>query len=516
VIPSSSLQPPPAASPSRYEGGRGDERDDVEPAQYVPSSEAPPSRDPPPEAQPVESEAPFSLAEAIVYGLRHNPRLQQASAQVAAAREGAEIAFAPFLPEMGYHYIFSGFNEPVIPGGAFVPASLQRGVFSYSLNEFGIQWTILDFGRRAGRYGQALSRARAESLVLERARQTIAFDVASAYFQLLAARAEVRVRAEAMRTAEAIRRDVGTRRLGGTAEREDVLRAAVEVSRTAEELVAARQATLDAEALLNQALGRPGGGPLIVADVARRPPFAESLEDCLQRAAAIRPEIGAARQEIAGAAEGERSARGEMLPRIYTRGTVIQAELPRVFHGWIDGAGIHADQTLYAGGSKRAALRQAHAERDAAVAGLKVILNNVSAQVNLAYNSIATDRERTRLSSVAAGQARENLRVVVVRYNNGDAIPTEVVDAQTALTAAEVRYYTSVYSYLAGLARLDYAQGGDLSELLAQVSQPPEADDQRVDLPRDPDKPPAAAPLTPPTRTPAAEGDLPPALPDRP
>ena len=40
------------------------------------------------------------------------------------------------------------------------------------------------------------------------------------------------------------------------------------------------------------------------------------------------------------------------------------------------------------------ALRQAHAERDAAAAGLKVILNNVSAQVNLAYNAIATDRER--------------------------------------------------------------------------------------------------------------------------
>jgi outer membrane protein TolC len=417
---------------------------------------------------------------------------------------------------LNYHYIFAGFNEPVIPGGAFVPASLERGVFSYSLNEFGIQWTILDFGRRAGRYGQAMSKARAESLVLERARQTVAFDVASAYFQLLAARAEVRVRVEALRTAEAIRGDVGTRRLGGTAEQEDVLRADVEVSRTAEELVAARQATLDAEALLNQALGRPCGGRLNVVDVARRPPLAEPLEQCLQRAAELRPEIGAARQVIAGAAEGERSARGELLPRIYTRGTVIQAELPRVFHGWIDGAGIHADQVLYAGGAKQAAVRQAHAERAAAAAGLMVIVNNVSAQVNLTYNAIATDRERTRLNSVAVGQARENLRVVVVRYNNGDAIPSEVVDAQTALTSAEVRYYASVYSYLAGLARVEYAQGGDLSELLAQVSRPPEADDQRVELPRGPQKPPLAGPGRTPNPAPPAGGELPPALPERP
>jgi hypothetical protein len=136
--------------------------------------------------------------------------------------------------------------------------------------------------------------------------------------------------------------------------------------------------------------------------------------------------------------------------------------------------------------------------------------------VNLAYNAIATDRERIRLNSVAAGQARENLRVIVVRYKNGDAIPTEVADAQTALTSAEVRYYTSVYSYLAGLARLEYAQGDDLGELLAEVSRPPAADDQRIDLPRAPVAPRAEAEDAPAARTPTTADDLPPALPSRP
>jgi outer membrane protein TolC len=150
------------------------------------------------------------------------------------------------------------------------------------------------------------------------------------------------------------------------------------------------------------------------------------------------------------------------------------------------------------------------------VAGLNVILNNVSAQVNLAYNAIATDRQRIRLNAVGAGQARENLRVVVVRYTNGDAIPTEVVDAQTALTAAEVRYYAAVYGYLADLARLEYAQGGAQGHLLAAVSRPPEDDDQRIDLPCDSDHPPAASTLAPPTPTTAPEDELPPALPDGP
>ncbi len=202
-----------------------------------------------------------------------------------------------------------------------------------------------------------------------------------------------------------------------------------------------------------------------------------------------------------------------MLPKVYVRGTVIRADLFGVFDGWIDGAGLHVDQPLYHGGAYKAGLRQARAERQAAAAGLKVILNNVSAQVNLSYNAIATDRERIRLSAIGRA-ARENLRVVVVRYMNGDAIPTEVVDAQTALTAAEVRYYASVYSYLAGLARLEYAQGGDLSGLLAQVSQPPESDDQRIALPGGSVRPEGAAPAAAPARPPSPADGLPPALPD--
>ena len=100
----------------------------------------------------------LGLEEAIAVGLRDNPRLREAAAQAQAARAGADIAFAPFLPEFNTGFQFSGFNAPVIPGGAFVPASLNAGVYAFSLAEAGVQWTLYDFGRTAGSYGQALSR----------------------------------------------------------------------------------------------------------------------------------------------------------------------------------------------------------------------------------------------------------------------------------------------------------------------------------------------------------------------
>ena len=81
--------------------------------------------------------------------------------------------------------------------------------------------------------------------------------------------------------------------------------------------------------------------------------------------------------------------------------------------------------------------------------------------MNLAYQAIATGQERIRLGETAVTQSRENMRLTLVKYRNGNATPTDVVDAQTALTRAEARYYTALYEYLEGLARLEYSQGGD-------------------------------------------------------
>jgi outer membrane protein TolC len=107
------------------------------------------------------------------------------------------------------------------------------------------------------------------------------------------------------------------------------------------------------------------------------------------------------------------------------------------------------------------------------VAGLQVIADNVSLQVTLAYQAIETERQRISLAETAVVQARENLRLITVRYQNGNATPTDIVDAQTALVQTETSYYTAVYGYLEGLARLDYALGGDQLRLLEQLRPAP-------------------------------------------
>src|SRR5207249_2477148 len=61
------------------------------------------------------SDGPLTLEieEALNLALENNPRLRQAAARVEAARAGADIAFAPFLPEANSGLRASDFNVPV-------------------------------------------------------------------------------------------------------------------------------------------------------------------------------------------------------------------------------------------------------------------------------------------------------------------------------------------------------------------------------------------------------------------
>ncbi len=56
-------------------------------------------------------------------------------------------------------------------------------------------------------------------------------------------------------------------------------------------------------------------------------------------------------------------------------------------------------------------------------------------------------------------RAEEYLRVVKNLFEQGEDSPTDVVDAQTAMTVAEQRYVDTVFELRSAIARLEYAMG---------------------------------------------------------
>jgi outer membrane protein TolC len=404
----------------------------------------------------------FALQDAIEYALQNNPRLRAARAAIERARGQEQVAFAPFLPQFDLLSEYGVVSRNLVPGtpgpvGLILPTDF--GTRSYTEIELGLQWMLYDFGRTGGRYRQSVARERITELQLVRARQTVEFEVAFAYMDVLLARASRRVQDDAVRRAEAILEDTVARRGGGVALKEDVLRAEVQLSESREALVLAREAEFNSVSRLNNVMGRNAGLPLEVLDFNAEPLPPAALAPLLALAADQRPEVSLARQAVAAAEAGRQAAQGEFLPKIFVRGSAGRIDGENVATGWQEGAGLHLVSPLYAGGQYRGELRSAEADIQAALADTQIILDAISLQVNVAYRGVIASRERIDLARTAVVQAEENLRLLRVRYLNGDATPTDIVDSEAALTRSQQRFFSATYTYLAALARLDYAVG---------------------------------------------------------
>jgi outer membrane protein TolC len=381
------------------------------------------------------------------------------------------VAFAPFLPEVDL-YTRTGASSPTLGPGAPGPVGAITGVgdgaHTYTQAEVGIQWTIYDFGRRLGKYGQAVSRQRIAELQLVRAKQTVAFDVATAYVSVLLAQATRVEYQQTVLRAESILRDTQARREAGTADRDDVLRAEVQLAEVRENLVLAREAEYDSLARLNNAMGRNAALPLTVIDWRAKPRFEASLVECLQTAAAQRREVRIAQAAVAAALSGLRTAEADFYPTVFVTAGVGNVSGEGVRTGWHEGAALHLNQKLFAGHRRQGTELSAEADVQSAAGDAQRIFDGISLEVNLAYRRLAATRERIGLAEPAVAQARENLRLVLVKYRNGDATPTDVVDAETTLTRAVQRYNFAVYDHLTALARLEYAMGVGPGCLLEQ------------------------------------------------
>jgi outer membrane protein TolC len=409
------------------------------------------------------STRPLMLDDAISLAFQYQPRLRIFQEDIEQARGRSTIAFAPFLPRANLlaESFFS--NNPNGPPDGVAPPAPEfgdaRDYQNYGLEELLIQWTLWDFGRTYGRYQQATLGISIAQLQAIRASQTVAYEVTAAYYRVLQARATRRVAEEAVRRAEAIL-DIARKSLqAGLFERDQVLRAQVELAHEQRAVVAADRTERVAVAALNLAIGLNVSAPTDIVDRTDEPPFALSLAECLQRAVDNRREFQVAEQDIEVAAEGERVTRADFAPRIYVQGMVAAEDGHRTLHGMSESSSIDIGWSLFQGGQRLGALRVASAALRAAAAQAQVICDHIAYEVNAAYRDLEAARQSITLARPAITQARENLRLVTKKYEHGDATPTDIVDAETSLTRAQQDYYNALYDYLTALARLEYAMG---------------------------------------------------------
>lgn len=417
---------------------------------------------------------PLTVSEAIDVAFRSQPRLRAQLETIDQARGLQQIAFSAFLPAAGLRFDGGGFKlgaqglpaqATTLRGSDFIPGigTVLVGTHietTFDLIEGNVQWLLLDFGRRLGRYEQARLAGDIAGLQTDRAFQTVANDVAIAYYGVLRSQALLRTAQDAFRRAEEELGDARNLQREGVIERETVLRSEVQKAENLQQLHAATEAQFVALAELNLAIGLKGNQPVRVADPTEVPPLATSLCDCLQTAIQERREFEVVRRTVQIAVEGTRVARADFAPKAVANGTLLNFQAgSRITNADLALGFIRLEWTLFEGGRKIAATRVADSAVRQAMAQAESIADNIAFQVNEAYRNAVTAWIGIDDARPAVEQARENYRLVQVRLREGAATPTEIADAQASLTRAQQNYLNARYNYLIAMARLEYAMG---------------------------------------------------------
>jgi len=411
-------------------------------------------------SDPIASAEPMTLEQSVQYALEHNPAVGRAKESIRKADAMVNEAFSAGMPKLNVTGTYTRLDQ--VSTVEFGPESVALNSLDSKSAELTLSQPIDFFGvirtgraaAKKGKLGYAYD--------YDRVVNDTTLAVAGSYYSVLRAQRFTEVQEAQVRQLEAHLEQTKSHLQAGTAAPFDVLRAETEVANAKHGLISARNGVELAKAAFNNTIGRDPAESVELAEPKQPLHATFSLEQCLELAAAARPELlmmqaqqGLAKDMLYIAKQGSK-------PQVNVTWLMTQNFTTTVFNprdnSWRALATI--SMPLYDGGKAKSEVDQARSDTVTAGLAREQALQGVRLDVRQAYLQADESREKIAVAEKALEQAREAMRLADVRYKAGVSTQLEIFDARAALTAAETNHVSSVYDYHIALAQLEKAVGG--------------------------------------------------------
>lgn len=420
-----------------------------------------------------EAGAPLTLGEAVLLALKENPGLRAAGFSLPAAEAQVARARARFLPQIGFFQTYSTSDNPAqvftnklnqrrFTAEDFLLDNLNNPA-PYSNFRTGLlaSQPLFQAGEAYLGYRQAqLGREAAASQVLAQ-RQQLIYRVTQAYFGRQLAEARLKVVQEAKKTAAANRTLVQARFDTGAVVRADLLSADVHLARlTQEELAAAGQVEI-ARSALATAVGAPEVTTRSLALAPREAaPVPGNLENLQKIAAEQRPDLKRLALAAQIARQEHTKARLNYLPRLNVTAE-YDVDQRYLFGSSADSYTVMAVMhlNLFNGLANLARVREARAKAAQAQEEQREFLDLIRHQVTESVQNLKTAQARLQVGKAAVDQAREGLRLIRLRYEEGLTILVDLQTAENAKKEADLNYLNALFDTHLAHAGLELALG---------------------------------------------------------
>jgi len=401
----------------------------------------------------------LNLADALERARKNNVVYQGAVTEAQIAREDKKQAVAALLPSVNYN------NSAIYTQGTGVDGQV-RYIANNAVHEYisqGNVHEVLDVAgiaeaRRADAIASA-AKARAEI-----ASRGLVVTVVQSYYTAAAAGSKLESARAAAQEGERFLKLTNDLEHGGEVAHSDVIKAELLVNDRRRQLQEARLTLRNARLDFAVLVFPDFNDNFQLVEDLHAPVELPSSKEVEAQAASDNPDLRAALESVNATEHGVSAARAGYFPALdldYFYG--IDATHFATRTNGIPNLGSSAVVTLnipvWNWGATQSKVKQAEFERDQAKREMSLTQRRLLAQLKSLYAEAETASDELSNLRRSAELGVESLRLVTLRYKNGESTVLEVVDAQNTATAADAAYQDGAVRYRVALANLQTLTG---------------------------------------------------------
>jgi len=411
-----------------------------------------------------EAAPPLSIEEAVQTALSRNLNVRAARQQAAAAGARIRAARADSFPQLQASAEYRRITSPAsfeIPslGPGIPPREVAVATEENVVGTVAARQAVYTGGRIPAQISRAEALLDAALGRLASTEAQVALQTREAYYGVLLSQGLVRSAERSLAAAREQLAAATAKFEAGTAAQFDVLRAQTQVSEAEQNLAEARNQVEITRMALNRILAAPLEQVRPLSEPGLAPFPMENLPSLVETAGRQRPELLAARAQLAAAEQGIRLAESQRRPEFDLSAgyQTVSKETPAQTTGWTFSAIVSME--IFDGGRTRANIAEARSLRDEARTNLEDTSMAVEQDVRQAYLNLQTARQTIKTAKTRLAQAEEAHSVATVRYEAGVGTAVELADALAALTAARTNVDRATFNYNIACAALQRALG---------------------------------------------------------
>ena len=308
-------------------------------------------------------------------------------------------------------------------------------------------------------------------LQTERKREDIRLDVIKAYYDVLEAQKTVKVDQESVDNYQAHLTNVQQLFSAGSKARIDVLRSSVELSNARQTLIKAQNTYEVNMSTLRNLLRLDRNEPLTLTEDFSFVAFQPGMDACIDYALVKRKDLIVDQYTLQQKELAVKGARAGWLPSLsLSAGTSFSRDFApdsSSSHGYT--AGVTASWDVFDSGVTQAAVDTAKTARDVAQLTLQKDKEDVDLAVRQAYYNMREAEKRFVSTQDAVKQAQEDYYIAREKYRAGEGLMLDIIDAQLALSTAQLNFISAQYDYVRYKATVENAMGLSIGENAEQA-----------------------------------------------